>query len=202
MGYVGCVTAWRHDPRQTEACIRSRLPLAGRDRTVILNTYGQEAGRGAIAVSCIGAGGAGDLTLAAGDDPGRVPALQACLTQALRTPAMAVPSPYRLRYTPDFAIADGEQARAAAQTILLVAIDHVGIPRGVTGSCLVQGRLAQVIRGRGPAPGGSFEASIPCGARPDRAGPRRIRMGDLQRGTFAHAYVSADRTLLDFRRAE
>lgn len=105
---------------------------------------------------------------------------------------------YAVRFAGEFEIADAAEARAQAANIVSVAIDHVGVPRGVTGTCLVQGRITGVVRGSGVTSQGPVEVYIPCTARPSRSGPRRILMGAIREASSANLYLSDRGMLLDF----
>jgi hypothetical protein len=109
------------------------------------------------------------------------------------------PEVYAVRFAGEFEIADAVEARAQAANIVTVAIDHVGVPRGVTGICLVQGHVTGVVRASGVTPQGRVEVSIPCAARPARNGQRRIIMSDIREASFANLYLSDRGILLDFQ---
>ena len=82
--------------------------------------------------------------------------------------------------------------------MLVLAVDHVGIPRGVRGSCLVEGRVTSVVRGAGLSPRGRVELSVPCHTGPGRGSERRIAMVQLAAGSFARLYLDEAQTLLDY----
>lgn len=105
---------------------------------------------------------------------------------------------YVVGFTDEFGISDVAQARIQADSVLAIAIDHVGIPRGNWGHCLVQGRVIRVVRGTGPKPGGLLEISIPCTSQLYPSGPRRILMRDIREGESAQIYLDARQLLLDF----
>lgn len=194
MTYVGCVTAWRGDLAQATSCIQSRLASG----TIVLNGYEQPSRAGETLISCIGSGGRETFVLraeAANRDPA---ALRQCITAAARDGGAPPAAAYDVRFAPELAIADAAEARAQAASVLTIAIDHVGIPRGVTGTCLVQGRVADVVRGAGAAARTPIELGIPCAAEPHGAGSRRIAMSDIQEGSFATLYLSDRQQLLDF----
>lgn len=199
--YVGCVTAWRDDMPQTEACISARLQRHMQRPTVVLNTYERGAAQGTTSVSCIGVGGTGRAILRDAAEAGNAAAMLSCLDQALQTNRAPRPRPYGVRFTDRFEIDDVEQARAAATTVLRIAIDHVGYPRGMTGSCLVQGRVAQVERGQALLPGGQIELGVPCGPEIDLDGERRVRMTGMGEARFARIYLGGRRTLLHIEQA-
>ncbi|MDB5668829.1 MAG: hypothetical protein JWL74_1779 [Alphaproteobacteria bacterium] len=199
MAYVACVGAWADNSTQGAACIQSILSRGG-DHTVVLNSYERPARGGETMVSCIGSGGRGLMRLRARPDPGEGAALRACLETAAR-PSPAVPRGiHRVRSSDELPVPVA-RARAAAASVLKIAVDHVGIPRGTRGICLVQGRVLAAARGAGLAPGEWIELGIPCIAGRDRNGSRRIAMGDMRRGSFAHIYLDEHRTLLDFEPA-
>ena len=195
---VSCVTAWRGNPDQTEACIRSRLPV---DRpAVVINAYGGSSPDGGTIVTCVGAGGSGEMILMRPLRPGSRGGVERCLIAAAAGAASAPHGRYGLRFTGSLTIADAEQARAAAANVLTIAADHVGHPRGISGLCLVQGRVIGVVRGAGLTPRGTIALSVPCIAGPSDAGPRRIRSEELSEGTFADVFLSERMELLDYRR--
>lgn len=194
--YVGCVAAWRNDMVQTEACIRARLQRHGERPTIVLNTYRRGAGQGTTPVSCIGAGGAGGAILGGPAGSGNAAAMQRCLDRALQTNRAPLPRPYRVGSTDRFEIDDVEQARTAATTVLKIAIDHVGFPRGIAGSCLVQGRVVRAELGPSLPPGGAIEVGVPCGPATSLDGARRARMAGLGEGSFARLYLGGGRRLL------
>lgn len=194
--YVSCVSAWRGNTEQTEGCIRSKL--AGEAARVVLNGYAGQAGDGAATVACVGAGGAGRMSLSGKAASGEADALRTCLERALADAPAPVPARFLIAYRDRFEVQDVEAARAGAVHVLLMAVDHVGVPRGSTGRCHAQGRVARVLRGSPVDAGSKIELSVPCGTRPDRSEPRRISMAAMRRGTFAKVYVGSRRALLHF----
>jgi hypothetical protein len=199
--YVGCVTAWRDNGPQTEACIRARIRRQGERPTVVLNAYQPGAGQGTTSVSCIGIGGTGRAIVRDAAEAGNAAAMLRCLDQALQMNRAPWPRPFGVRFSDRFEIDDVEQARATATTVLRVAIDHVGYPRGMTGSCLVQGRVARVERGPALLPGGQIELGVPCGPAISPDGARRVRMTGMGEGRFARIYLGDRRTLLHIEQA-
>ena len=205
MGYVGCITAWRHDRQQRAACIASRLARRSAVPTIVLDTYDDSPARGGVALICHGSGGTGRAVLTArpvGRDPA---ALEECMAAALAAPARSAPRPrVGVGFEPFLEAADRGRARSGAARVLLVAVDHVGIPRGTIGHCLIQGRLVEQERGSGLAPGALVEAGVPCAAhrRSDRDGERRIAMGEFRHGMFARLYLDGRNRLADFERVE
>lgn len=202
---VGCVSVWRDDREQTDACLASRLPRQGGAGTVVLNTYDSRSAPDGLTVTCHGRGGTGRAVL--GPRPRRQDgaALEDCLERGLAPAGTGGPPRQRVgvRWSDAFAVEDPQQARRAARRVLLVAVDHVGIPRGTTGNCLVQGRLVREERGSGLRPGALVEAGIPCTAHPGLAGKgRRIGMGAMRAGRFARLYLSDGHGLSDFEAVE
>lgn len=106
------------------------------------------------------------------------------------------PRRFRIAFRDRLSIDDVEQARAAATNIAIVAIDHVGYPRGMSGLCLVQGRLARIEQGPPAVSGGQIEASVPCGIGNHGDRQRRVHMGEMGPGRFARLYLSDERSLL------
>lgn len=133
-----------------------------------------------------------DISQRAADSPPAPPLLPA--------PDRAAPprDVYVVGFTDEFDILDVALARTQAGSVLAIAIDHVGIPRGIRGHCLVQGRVIRVVRGTGPNPGGLIEVSIPCTSELYRSGSRRILMRDIREGESAQIYLDARQLLLDF----
>ena len=125
-----------------------------------------------------------------------------CLNQALQANTVPSPQAYAVHFTTRFETDDVEQARTTATTVLRIAIDHVGYPRGMTGSCLVQGRVAAVERGPALRPGGSIEVFVPCGPDASLDGARRVRMAGMGAGEFALVYLSSLRTLLHIEQVQ
>jgi hypothetical protein len=200
--YVGCVTAWRENPQQSESCIRARLPRQRERATILLNTYGPGTRQGGtIAVSCVGLGGTGGALLPERPEAGDAAAMLGCLNQALQANTAPFPHAYGVQSSTRFAMEDVEQARTTATTVLRIAIDHVGYPRGMTGSCLVQGRVAAVERGPALRPGGAIEVFGPCGPDSRLDGERRVRMAGMGAGGFALVYLNSLRTLLHIEQA-
>lgn len=199
--YVGCVTAWRDNMPQTEACIRALLQRHIVRPTVVLNTYGRDAGQGTTSVSCIGVSGSGRAMLQDPADTGSAAAMLSCLDQAYQATKAPAPGLFWVRFADRFEIDDVEQARVTATTVLKIAIDHVGYPRGMAGSCLVQGRVAQVERGQSVLPGSPIEVSVPCGPATNLDGARRVQMAGMGEGRFARVYLGSRRTLLHIERA-
>jgi hypothetical protein len=121
------------------------------------------------------------------------------LTQLDAAPAPAPrPEARAVSISGEFEIADAAEARAQAASIVTVAIDHVGVPRGINGICLVQGRLTQVVRGSAMTRLGPVEVNFPCTSSPSRSGPRRIVMSGLRAASSANLYLSRRGILLDF----
>jgi hypothetical protein len=205
MNYVSCVTAWRQDRRQRAACIESRLPSQGAFTTVVLDSYGDPAARPGVALTCHGPGGSGRGVLRDRPSVRDPAALEACMVGALKARGEAPP---RQRFgvggIPHFGAGLPEAARSGAARVLLLAIDHVGVPRGTRGQCLVQGRVVEQQRGSGISPGAIVEASIPCAVRPDpaRERGRLIAMADLRAGGFARLYLAPRLELADFEAIE
>ena len=196
MWYAGCVSAWRDNAAQAEACVRSRLLRQRARPTVVLNTHAREAGPGRTAISCIGLGGTGQASLRDPVETGNAEAMRRCLDRASRATQGPWPRPYPVRFADRFEIDDVERARAGATRILKVAIDHLGIPRGMTGTCLVQGRVTATERGEAVLPGGAIEIGVPCGPTLSWDRSRRVRMAGMGQGNFARVYLDDRRTLL------
>ncbi|HEX6375033.1 MAG TPA: hypothetical protein VFZ91_04875 [Allosphingosinicella sp.] len=197
--FVGCITAWRHDPGQAGACLASRLPRQGGTATIVLNSYHPGKAADGLTVTCHGLGGTGRAVFGARPRRQDATALEHCLERGLMPSEAPVRQRVGVRHSDGFAIEDPQEARRRAQRVLLVAIDHVGIPRGITGSCLVQGRVVREERGSGIRPGALVEAGIPCAARPGLSGSRRrIPMGAMRKGSFARLYLSEGHGLVDF----
>ncbi|TFI58101.1 hypothetical protein E2493_11915 [Sphingomonas parva] len=197
MGYAGCVAPWRGDRTQTDGCIQSRLPR-GRP-TIVLNTYGP-TDRTGTTVYCIGSGGSAEMTLRPKRTARDGTELQACLDGAAPGEGLAPPAIYGVRYTEELEIADAEEARAHAASVLAIAVDHVGVPRGIRGHCLIQGRVVGVVRGAGLTPRGLIDLALPCDAGPERDTPRRISTRELAEGSFGEVYLDDRHVLLDYRR--
>ena len=193
--YVGCITAWRDNPGQTEACLRSRLQ-GGRARpTVVVNTYVQDA-EGATSVSCIGIGGTGRASLRDSSAATSTEAMSRCLDRALRAIEGPSPRPFSVPFSDGFEIDDIGQARSRATGVLKVAVDHLGVPRGMTGTCLIQGRVLESERGPSVVPGAVIEVGVPCGPMLGGDRSRRVQMDGLGEGRFARLYLDERRVLL------
>lgn len=195
--YVSCVTAWRGNPLQTEDCIRSRLPNRRQAPLVVLNTYHREARKDVTAVSCVGRGSSGRALLRQRASSGDAPALRRCVQAALHNSEAPSRGWFGTRHTDEFEFQDAAEARAGAAKVVRIAVDHVGVPRGSTGSCLVQGRVEDVSRAAERAPRQRIQLGVPCGSLLSR-GPRRLHMGALREGAFANVYLSHNRSLLDY----
>ena len=200
MYFVSCIGPWRQDRAQAEACMRSRLPEQNKGRTIILNTYLAAAPQ--IRIACVGLGGTGEALLGAKPRRGDAAALAACLEGARPdVPVQSVvPQWIGVNADDDPGLPDPDEARRSAKWVLLVAADHVGVPRGSTGDCLVQGRVIRSERGDGVAPGARIEAFVPCTSMRSATGPRRIWMGDIPEGGFARLYLDPRSRLVDYER--
>jgi hypothetical protein len=196
--YVSCVTAWRNNPIQAEDCIRSRLPQRRGVPLVVLNTHHREARQDVTIIICIGRGGSGRAVLRQRVSSEDVVALRRCFDDALRDSYAPAFGWYNIRHTREFEFQDVAAARERAASVLRIAVDHVGVPRGSTGSCLIQGRVAGVVKGVGLSPRRRFAVGVPCGSLLSR-GTRRLHMGDLREGRFANVYLSDENTLLDYQ---
>jgi hypothetical protein len=202
MWLVGCISVWRDNPGQTEACLRARLRSLRAQPTLVINTWSRDVAEGTIPVSCIGVGGSGQALLRTENGTGNSAAMSQCLNQALREAEGQSPRPFHLPFADAFAIDDIGQARSSASQVLKVAVDHLGIPRGMTGTCLIQGRVLRSERGPAVVPGGAIEVGVPCG--PALAGDRtrRVRMGGLGEGRFVRLYLDEGRDLLHIEPAQ
>lgn len=61
-----------------------------------------------------------------------------------------------------------------------VAVDHVGVPRGVTGGpSHSAGDMVRTIRGQRRRPGDRIELSVLCASRPRPGDPRRMISEEL-----------------------
>jgi len=196
MGYVGCVTTWRHNEAETASCVRARFPRGGVRPTVVLNTYGGDDPQGNRTISCIGPGGVGRTSLPAQALAADAERIRSCLTAASARDPGRPPGHVRVQFSDRFGAENVEQAKAIAASVFTVAIDHVGFPRGMAGSCLIQGRVAQSERGLPVTPGASIELSVPCGTASYTDDIRRVHMREMGRGMFARVYLSGLRNLL------
>ncbi|QPQ56101.1 hypothetical protein IC614_05910 [Allosphingosinicella flava] len=195
MIYAGCASAWRSHREQADLCIASRM--TGDEPDVVLNGYVGEAPPGRRRISCVGRHGA-DAVFLPDDEKEGIGALRDCLSKAAGGKASPSHQIYGVRSAALDKAANSEEARAAAASVLILAVDHVGIPRGLEGDCLVEGRIKSVARGAGFAPYGRIELSIPCGAESSPGGKRRVAMANIRAGTFAAAYFDDQQHLLDF----
>ena len=194
--YVSCIGAWRGNPAQTAACMRARMPRGG-PPVVILNSYAGASGASGPDIACIGPGGAGRARLGG---RGEAAALRGCLNRARRPAPPIRPTRVAVGHAHRFGPQDAPQARAAAARVLIIAVDHVGIPRGVTGTCLVQGRIDRAERGPRLVPGAEIGFGVPCSASILTAADRRVRMGELDQGSFARVWIGPRGELLDYER--
>jgi hypothetical protein len=201
MGYSGCVSPWQRHPEQVTLCIQSRIATDSRRGTIVLNSYEPADREGEIRIACVGAGGQGVMTLRSRSDATEPVALRRCLSAAAYPAGVASHARHAVRSVEAFAFLDAARARTSAVSVLKVAMDHVGVPRGTTGGCLIQGRVVGLVRGPGLSPSGRIEFSVPCSAAPDPRGPRRIWMGDLQEGSFAHLHLDERNEILDIEPA-
>ncbi|HEX8572276.1 MAG TPA: hypothetical protein VF759_05955 [Allosphingosinicella sp.] len=202
MWFVGCITAWRDNPGQRDDCLDSRLRRQGPAGTIVLNTYHPKPAGVALAVACHGPGGIGRAEFRASPGPRDGAALEACLGRAMAASAAPARRWVGVRWAHRFAIEDPAEARRRAERVLVVAIDHVGVPRGSTGTCLIQGRVLREERGTGVAAGSLIEAGIPCTAERWPRDGRRASMGSMGEGGFGRLYLTATRDLADFETAE
>lgn len=203
MWFVGCITAWRDDPEQRDDCLDSRLRRQGPAGTIVFNTYHPKPAHSALAVTCHGPGGTGRALFGTSPGPGDAAAFEACLRPARGASEAPVRRRVGVRWSDRFAIEDLAEARSRAERVLVVAIDHVGVPRGSTGNCLIQGRVLRQERGAGVGAGSLIEAGIPCTAeRGSRRNGRRVSMGAMREGGFGRLYLTATRDLADFETVE
>jgi hypothetical protein len=202
MGLVSCVTAWRGDPPQTDDCLASRLARQG-PGAIVLNAYHPGAARDGLTVTCHGPGGTGRAVF--GPRPRRrdSTALETCLERGLARSTAPVRQRVGVGWSDRLAVEDVEEARSTARSVLLVAIDHVGVPRGVTGTCLIQGRVVRQERGSGIRTGALVGAGIPCGSQPHGGGKtRRIWMGAMRQGGFGRLYLGDRNRVAHFEAAD
>src|SRR5687768_11483435 len=171
MDYAGCVGAWRANPSQAIACVQSRLARHRGSRTVVLSTYERAARPNETVVTCMGSGGHGRMMLRPEPASGDATALRNCLDSASHATRTARPGYHVTGLSVEPETADAAHRRAAAAIVLTIAVDHVGVPRGITGICLVEGRIHEVLRGRGQVAGSRIGLSIPCAAGRGRSGP-------------------------------
>jgi hypothetical protein len=95
-----------------------------------------------------------------------------------------------------------QAADAAAVRVLILAIDHVGVPRGITGGdCIVQGRVIRVERGEPAASGSRVDTFLPCSFLPNSTDSGRyVRDGSLREGGYARISYGVGGRLLAFER--
>jgi hypothetical protein len=94
---------------------------------------------------------------------------------------------------------DAARGRAGAAMVLRIALDHVGVPRGNNGKCLVLGRIDAVLRGSQLPRGGGIGLSIPCTGLRGSSGPGTVWMGDLNQGSFANVFLTREYKLIDYQ---
>lgn len=94
--------------------------------------------------------------------------------------------------------ATAEEARARAVEVVEVAVDHVGVPRGVTGGpCHLAGDVVRSLRGEGRKAGDRISLSVLCVSQPRPGDPRRMISEDLLgEGRYAF-YFDGRGALLD-----
>lgn len=198
--FAACLSVWRDDAAESTACIQSRIVRYANAGFVVLHAQDIAPGEG-LGVDCIAAGGTGRATWAAApEDPGFA-ALDACVAQARAGKAVPPASAYAIRRPETLPDAGKDDVRANAAAVLVIAVDHVGLPRGVRGVCLISGRIREVARGAGQTPRGPVDLDLPCRTDPDaRGGGGRIDMAELHAGSHARLYLDASQTLLDYER--
>lgn len=197
MAHASCVSAWRENPGESAACLQSWLARLAPPRPVVLQVRQAQAPAEGVVVDCLGAGGRDQLVLDSRKRRADAAALDACMARAQR----GDPPPagtYAIRSPGAWALADASALRARAAAVLVLAVDHVGIPRGVRGNCLVEGRVTAVVRGAGLSPRGRVELAVPCHVGPGSGSERRIDMAQFDAGSFARLYLDEAQTLLDY----
>lgn len=203
MWFVGCITAWRDNSEQRDDCLDSRLRRQRPAGTIVFNAYHPKPARPALTVTCHGPGGIGRAVFRPSPSRRDAAAFEECLRPAMAASEAPVRGRIGVRWSDRFAIEDAAEARSRAERVLVVAIDHLGVPRGSTGNCLIQGRVLRQERGTGVAAGSLIEAGIPCTAQPGWARDRRrIPMGAMSEGAFGRLYLTATRDLADFETVE
>lgn len=197
MNYVSCIGAWRGNPEQTAACVRARMPRDAARPIVVISTYDQADGNSGPQIRCVGRGGDGQGRI---ETRAAALSLRDCVDHALRPSRPLRPTPVRISYDDRFDTLDATKARAEATRIVVVAVDHVGIPRGATGRCLVSGRIERGERGPRLVPGAEIGFSVPCSASIRIAADRRVHMGEMDAGTFGRVWIGPRGELLDYER--
>lgn len=197
--FAACLSAWRDDTAESTACIQSRIVREANAGWVVL--HAQDIGPGEdLGLHCIGAGGTGRARWGAAPDASAFAALDACVAQARAGRDLPPASAYAIRSPGTRLDPDKDNVRANAAAVLVIAVDHVGLPRGVRGVCLLSGRIREVARGAGQTPRGAVDFNLPCHAHPDRGDGGRIDMAELRAGSHARLYLDASQTLLDYER--
>lgn len=197
MAYASCVTAWRDNAGESAACVQSWLARLPPPRPVLLHVQQAQSPAEGVVVDCLGAAGSDQLVLAPRPRRADAAALDACMARAQRGDAPPAGT-YAIRSPETWDPADAAALRARAAAVLVLAVDHVGIPRGVRGSCLVEGRVTSVVRGAGLSPRGRVELAIPCQVGQAPGKERRIDMAEFDAGSFARLYLDEAQTLLDY----
>lgn len=200
LGFAMCFSAWRDNVDEGAACVQSQMPRESPSGLVLFYApWPQHSDR--LAISCIGPARRLEVVIGAAAAPSDFSVLSACLELALEQRSAADFAIHGIRSA---ALLPSEAERLEGSeseaSVLSVAIDHVGFPRGVRGQCLVTGRINAVRRGPLRSPLGLVELSIPCSAEDSREEGRRIPMGELSRGSFAEIYIDNRQRLLDYRR--
>jgi hypothetical protein len=159
---------------------------------VVLNSYSE--GVSGRSVACISSSNSGTATLGARRVlPADAAALNHCFVSALRgwNPALRL-TRVNVRHIDAFEHKDSAEAMRTATTVAVVALDHVGVPRGSTGSCLLVGRILRTERGARLPTNASITFSVPCGSRSSRSRERLVVMGELRAGAFSRVYLDRD----------
>lgn len=198
--FVPCVTAWGILKSEAAACIRSRLPDPSVIRLVVVRPAPNSIFE-VVGIDCIGPARTGEALIGSKLLEHNAPALASCITAASGgTPPPALRQ-YGLGSAKLGPAAERAAAAEAAPSVLGVAVDHVGIPRGVHGPCHIAGRIISVRRGAALSQRGLFELILPCsehGADHEETGT--VAMSELVAGTFADLYLNADQRVIGFRR--
>lgn len=200
MSAAHCASAWWDDIAELADCVQAQMPEQA--KTVLF--YSPLGRRGAdIELTCIGPSQVLEVILASKPSPSDAAVLDACLALAEAEAAAADLAVYGIR-SGELLPAVGDRARLAeaAASVLTVAVDHVGQPRGIRGQCLVWGRIVAVRRGAAHSARGRVEFGLPCSAGRSPDDGQRIAMGELFAGSYADIYLDRRQNLLEYRRLD
>lgn len=192
--YASCFSIWARLPAQAEQCIRAQLPSARSEPTIVLHGFRSAGPENYWIGRCVGPWSSASITLSLhGQASEAVRQLRSCANRG--RDQRNASTPLGIRLASDRAVSASEAQLRSSRTVM-IAIDHVAIPRPSRGTCWISGRLVQTLSGTTLSQDRSISFGLPCSAGREGQDDSWVSMADLSAGRFAELYLDADGALL------